>query len=93
MNCVADLDSPCDCPACEDYREESMQDALRSYTPSVRFVNFTPTRIPIPACLDCGGDLDEYDRCEDCLYGHGDCEIQECFPCYERAIGRAEDLI
>ena len=41
---------------------------------------------------DCGGTYDEYDRCSDCDNGHSDCEIQECFPCMERAISRAEDM-
>jgi hypothetical protein len=45
----------------------------------------------ITECTDCGGTLDEYERCSDCTFGHDDCDVQECFDCMERAIGRAED--
>jgi len=31
--CIADLDTPCDCPDCEAYMIESMEDALRSWVP------------------------------------------------------------
>ena len=41
---------------------------------------------------ECGGTLDEYDRCDSCDSGHDDCDANECFPCLERAIGRAESM-
>lgn len=58
----------------------------------------TPSRptdppYPIPVldgCPDCGSDLDEYERCTGCSFNHEDCEIQECFICFEVAAGRAE---
>jgi hypothetical protein len=40
---------------------------------------------------ECGGTLDEHDRCSNCDSGHDDCAPRECFACYERAMGRAED--
>ena len=50
-----------------------------------------PNDPPEDEC-ECGGMLDEYDRCDRCDSGHDDCDANECFPCLERAIGRAESM-
>ncbi len=41
-------------------------------------------------CPDCQEDLDEYERCSSCSFGHNDCEVQESQSCLERAMDRAE---
>lgn len=41
---------------------------------------------------DCGGEFDEDDKCDSCSNGHDDCEAQECFACFERAVDRAERM-
>ena len=39
---------------------------------------------------ECGGTFDQYDCCSDCDLGHDDCEINECFACFERSMDKAE---
>lgn len=39
---------------------------------------------------ECGGTLDEDDKCDSCNSGHDDCDARDCFPCYERAMAKAE---
>lgn len=78
--CIADLNSPCDCPKCAESRRESMAYALASYEPAQD-----------DEC-ECGGTYDEHDRCSDCSNGHQDCEANECFSCLERSIDRAESM-
>lgn len=41
---------------------------------------------------ECGGEFDEDDKCDSCSNGHDDCEAQECFACFERAVDRAERM-
>lgn len=43
-------------------------------------------------CPDCWESLDEYERCSGCEYGHSDCDAQDCFACFERAVDRAERM-
>jgi hypothetical protein len=75
-DCTADLDSPCDCPACEKYERESMADALASYVPK----------------KSVDDECDPDSPCDDpgCVTCHLDCEVNECEVCFEKAMDDAE---
>jgi hypothetical protein len=73
-DCTADLDSPCDCPACEKYERESMADALASYVPKKSVDDECDEPCNDPHCVTC----------------HQDCELNECQVCLEKAMDDAE---
>jgi hypothetical protein len=54
-------------------------------------LELSPTELEEDFCPDCGEEFDEQDRCSGCDFGHDDCDIRDCFECYERLICKAEN--